>query len=185
MGDLNKYQVVSAPDGWTVEVNSADVQLLGVLVDQSEYNLGALRAVYSGGLAPAGATITPPGGIAANITGVAADAAANVCEVTITVVDVNGDAVAAVHNMDVWLSDATSGAGLTATTASGTVTAKSASGAVMGTDTSKKALRVQTLATGIFILEITDTAKTAFKVCATLNGKAIVLCTLATADYGS
>ena len=107
--------------------------------------------------------------------------------VTITVKDANGDTLAGVYNLDVWLSDAATGAGLTGTSASGTVTAKTASGAVVGTYSAKKALRVQTLATGVFILEITDTAKTAFYVCAALptSGEAQVATVLATADYGS
>lgn len=127
-------------------------------------------------------------GVAApqGITFAAASAAANVCEVTITVVDSAGVAIAGVFELDVWLSDAATGAGLTGTAASGTVTAKAASGAVVGTYTAKKALRVQTLATGVFILEITDTAKTAFYPCATLptTGATVVGTVLATGDYG-
>lgn len=115
----------------------------------------------------------------------AAAGAANVTEVTITVKDAADNTVAAVHHMDVWLSDDADGAGLTGTSASGTVTAKAASGVVLSTYTAKKALRVQSLKTGIFVLEITDTGKTAFKVCASLNGKAVVGITLATGDYGA
>lgn len=110
---------------------------------------------------------------------------ANVCEVTVKCVDHTGATIAGVFNFDLWLSDAATGVGLTGTTASGTVTAKAASGAVIGTDSSKKALRVQTLATGIFILEITDTAKTGFYVCAS-NGRrtASVSSVLVTGNYG-
>lgn len=93
-----------------------------------------------------------------------AAAGSNVCEVTITAVDGAGATIAGVWNADVWLSDAASGAGLTGTTASGTVTAKAASGIVLATYTAKKAIRVQSLATGIFVLEITDSAKTGFYV---------------------
>jgi len=87
----------------------------------------------------------------------------------------------------VWLSDADTGVGLTATTASGTVQAKSASGADFATFTAKKALLVQPLATGVYTLEITDSAKTAFYVCAaTLDGRAYSVSTvLATEDYGA
>lgn len=115
-----------------------------------------------------------------------AAAGANVSEVTITVKDGAGTAVAGVHHFDVWLSDASSGAGLTGTTASGTVTAKASSGVVISTYTAKKALRIQTLATGIFILEITDSAKTGFYVCAAhpLTGRASVSSQLVTASYG-
>ena len=118
----------------------------------------------------------------------AAAAAANVCEVTITVQRAKGQGgvatLAGVYNLDVWLSDA-------ATVIRGDAfahlnTVKTASGAVLGTLTAKKALRVQTLATGVFILEITDTAKTAFKVCAKLDNKhEVFIKTLATGDYGS
>lgn len=124
--------------------------------------------------------------VGVSVTFSIAAAGANVSEVTITVKDGAGVAVAGVHHLDVWLSDAATGAGLTGTTASGTVTAKAASGIVLSTYTAKKALRVQTLATGIFILEITDTAKTTFYVAATspLTGRASVSAQLATASYG-
>lgn len=130
---------------------------------------------------------SPSFGAPYSISFAAAAGGANVSEVTITVKDANGDTLAGVYNLDVWLSDAATGAGLTGTSASGTVTAKAASGAVVGTYEAKKALRVQTLATGVFILEITDTAKTAFYVCAALptSGEAQIATVLATADYGA
>jgi predicted RecA/RadA family phage recombinase len=114
----------------------------------------------------------------------AAAGAANVTEVTVTVKDAAGNTVAGVHNLDIWLSDDADGEGLTATTASGTVQAKAASGTVLSALVAKKALRVQTLKTGVFVLEITDTAKTAFKVAASINGKTVVGVTLAAANYG-
>lgn len=124
-------------------------------------------------------------GLPISVSMSAAAGATNITEVTITVKDAANNTVAAVHHMDVWLSDDADGAGLTGTTASGTVTNKTASGIVLSTYTAKKALRVQTLKTGIFVLEITDSAKTAFKVCATINGKAVVGKTLAAGDYGA
>lgn len=110
----------------------------------------------------------------------------NVCEITLQVIDNEDRAVAGVFNLDLWLSDAASGAGLTATTASGTVAAKASSGQDMGTLTSKKALRIQTLATGAYILSITDTAKTLFYPCAQLQNRdgAIVGAQLVTGNYG-
>lgn len=116
----------------------------------------------------------------------AAAGGTNVAEVTITVKDAAGATIAAPFTLTVWLSDAATGAGLTGTTASGTVTAKAASGAVFGTLTAKKALVVQTLATGIFVLEITDTAKTGFYVCASLPsvGSTKVSAQLVTGNYG-
>lgn len=123
----------------------------------------------------------------ANITMSAASAASNVCEVTYTVVDEAGTAIAAVHHFIAYLSDAATGAGETATSASGTVQAKSASGADIAVHTAKKTTLVQTLADGTYILEITDSAKTAFYPCAVhpVTGRAIVGTVLATADYGA
>jgi len=122
----------------------------------------------------------------ADITLVAASAGTNVCEVTITVVDSAGVAIAECFNLDVWLSDAATGAGVTATAASGTVAVKSASGVDFEVVTAKKYTRVQTLATGIYILEITDTAKTGFYACAVIPsiGKTVIGTQLVTGDYG-
>lgn len=111
---------------------------------------------------------------------------ANVSEITIAVKDGAGATVAGVYNLDVWLSDAASGAGLTGTTASGAVAAKAASGVDLVAYTAKKAIRVQTLATGIYVLSITDSAKTGFYVCgqAPGTGKAVVSTQLVTGSYG-
>jgi hypothetical protein len=101
----------------------------------------------------------------------AAAGAANVCNVTITVKDAAGNSMTVPCLLTVWLSDAATGAGLTATSASGTVQAKAASGQDMGTLTAKKALIVQTKANGTYILEITDTGKTGFYPCVQIGGK--------------
>lgn len=112
--------------------------------------------------------------------------AANIAEVAITAQDADGNTVATPEVFTVWLSDAATGAGLTATAASGTVQAKAASGADFGTLTAKKALVVQALATGVYTLEITDTAKTGFYVCAQApNGNVAVSAQLVTGDYGA
>lgn len=115
-----------------------------------------------------------------------AAAGANVSEITLTVQDGHGVAIAKAVPLKIWLSDDAGGLGLTSTSASGTVTAKSASGEVFGTLTAKKALEVQTLANGTFILEITDTAKTGFYVATELPvaGLPSVSRQLLTADYG-
>lgn len=125
--------------------------------------------------------------IVASFTFAATAGAENVCEVAITLKDAAGATVDGARPFMVWLSDADTGVGLTATTASGTVQAKSASGADFATFTAKKALLVQPLATGVYTLEITDSAKTAFYVCAaTLDGRAYSVSTvLATEDYGA
>jgi len=111
--------------------------------------------------------------------------AANVAEVAIALKDGHGNAVALPQPFTVWLSDAATGLGLTATAASGTVQAKAASGTDFGTLTAKKALVVQPLATGIYTLEITDTAKTAFYVAVQFpDGRVSVSRVMSAADYG-
>ena len=115
----------------------------------------------------------------------AAAGAANIAEVTITAKDQGSTTVAAVHQFGVWLSDSATCAGHTATAASGTVQAKAASGLVVDVQVAKKAVMAQTLATGVFILEITDTAKTGFFVCAqSPSGLAIASSQLVTGSYG-
>lgn len=125
-------------------------------------------------------------GQAFTVTTSAAAGGSNISDVTFTVKDVNGTAVAAPTLMVVYLSDAADGEGLTATSASGTVVAKASSGTDVATLTSKKALLVQTKDDGTYTLAITDTAKTAFYPCAYLfNGTpAQVGTVLATGNYG-
>lgn len=118
-----------------------------------------------------------------DVTMVASTNGTNSTKVTFQLVDHEGNSVAAVRTFLITLSDdATNGAGLTATTASGAVAA-GASGADMGALTAKKALIVQTNASGVYVLTITDTLKTAFTVVANLWDHASLL-TLATANYG-
>jgi hypothetical protein len=118
-----------------------------------------------------------------DVTMAAATDGTNKTKVTFQLVDHEGNSVAAVRTFLITLSDdATNGAGLTATTASGAVAA-GASGADIGTLTTKKALMVQTNSSGVYILSITDTAKTAFTVVANLWDHSSLL-TLATANYG-
>lgn len=118
-------------------------------------------------------------------TAAVAAGAANVAEVTITAKNANGKPVGPTA-FQLFLSDSAAGVGVTATTASGAVTDKTAgtTGIVLGTLTSKKSLVVQTLAAGTYVLSITDTAKTLFKVCVQIDGIVFVVATLATASYG-
>jgi hypothetical protein len=110
---------------------------------------------------------------------------ANATRIAIQVVDHDDAAVSGVFHFDLLLSDAADGGGLTATTASGAVAAKSgAGGSDLAVLTAKKALRVQTDNTGKYVLSITDTAKTAFRVAAFFEGKTIVGATLVTGNYG-
>lgn len=167
--------------GTTLNV-AGTLQIAGAAVTTSAAELNILDGVT----ANASQINAAAGGTGTSVSFAPAAGGANVCEVTLTVFDGAGVAVAAVHNLEVWLSDAATGAGLTGTTASGTVTAKAASGVVLVTHTAKKLLYVQTLADGTFILEITDSAKTGFYVAATvpLSGKAAVSAQLVTGNYG-
>lgn len=121
---------------------------------------------------PAGVTFTPAAG------------GANVCNLLAQVVDGKGNALAGVFHMDIILSDAATGAGLTGTSASGTVQAKAASGVDLAVLTAKKAIRVQTKADGTYTLEITDTGKTGFYPAAYLGSKLSVGSQLVTGNYG-
>lgn len=143
---------------------SVDGRILGVT---DTNRLGALGSPYS-------------------ITGTAATDGTNATLVTLTVKDYEGNTCAGVWFLNVWLSDAVDGGGITATTASGAVGDKTAgtTGTVMGTMTAKKALQVITKNDGTYQLSITDTAKTAFKVCGSFDGRTNVAITLATANYG-
>ena len=114
-----------------------------------------------------------------------ASAGADVSEITVTVKDADGNTVAIPLVFTLWLSDANTGVALTGTSASGTVQAKAASGADFSVLSAKKAIIVQALATGVYILEITDSAKTAFYVCAQApNGTLGISAALQTGDYG-
>jgi hypothetical protein len=122
---------------------------------------------------------------AAYVTGVVAAGAANVSEITLTARNANGAPVPGAI-FDVFLSDSAAGIGYTVTTASGAVTVKTAGtlGNLLFTYLAKFGLLVQANASGVFTLSITDTAKTAFKVCAKIDGMTLVVNTLATASYG-
>ena len=87
---------------------------------------------------------------------------ANLSNVSFQVQDMYGNAVAGVFELDIYLSDSAVGNGITATTPSGGVAALAASGTILGVLTTSKAVRVVTNAAGLFVLVITDTAKTAF-----------------------
>jgi hypothetical protein len=126
-------------------------------------------------------------GLAAGLSFTPAAGGANVCEVTIQVQDAAGASLSGVFTLVVVLSDAATGVGLTGTAASGTVQAKSASGTDLGALTAKKALMVQTLADGSYVLEITDTENTEYYVAASIpsTGVSAVSAQLETSDYGT
>lgn len=119
-------------------------------------------------------------------TAVVATDGANATKVTITVRTATGAPVVTPKMFDLWLSDNASTFNVTATTASGAVQGKTdgTTGKDIVTYISKKALKVQTVAAGTYVLSITDTAKTAFKVCGEIDGVPYLIATLATASYG-
>jgi hypothetical protein len=120
---------------------------------------------------------------ARNVTLTPAAGTANQSLVTLQLKDAAGNAIAVVTPIDVWLSDAATGIGLTGTTASGAVAA-GASGTDLGVLTTKKAITSLTDATGKYILAITDTAKTGFFVCAAVGSKIYVSAALVAGNYG-
>lgn len=77
-----------------------------------------------------------------------------VCEVSVCNKD--GQVIPGIHMLDLYLTDSATGEGVTATDPAGTVAAKAASGSVLATVTAKKVLKVATLSTGKFTLEIID-----------------------------
>lgn len=128
-----------------------------------------------------GANSTPVGYVA---TITPAASTSNICLVTIQFQDGLGNNLGVPVVFDLWLSDAASGAGLTATTASGAVAAGSA-GTDLDAMVAKKAIHALTDATGKYVLSITDTGKTGFFV-AVAGGfnNTIVSAQLVTGNYG-
>jgi len=121
----------------------------------------------------------------AQISFAVAAGGANVSEMTIVVKDAVGNPVTRMHNLLLWLSDAATGAGATATTTSGAVAAKAASGTDLVVLTAKKVYLAQTLVSGVYIMSITDTAKTGFYVCAQLGDLPLaVSAQLVAGNYG-
>lgn len=113
------------------------------------------------GSAPAPGRLVGKGIVAAAVISYA-KGAANVSNVSIQLTDVYGAAIASVRALVFWLSDAATGIGLTATTASGGIAAVAASGTILGVLTTSKALECLTNAAGLLAIAITDTAKTGF-----------------------
>ncbi len=112
-----------------------------------------------------GATLTTAelnllAGIGCTVTiALAASSTSDGMDITITVKDAAGSTVAAVHNLEIWMSEAATGIGLTADTYSGDLTASV--GAILSAHTAKKHWSVVTAATGIFTGTLVDTANPA------------------------
>lgn len=77
-------------------------------------------------------------------------------DITITAKDADGETVAAVHQLEFWMSESSAGLGLTADTYSGDLTATA--GAILSAHTAKKHWSVATAATGIFAATLVDSA---------------------------
>lgn len=148
----------------------------GTITDVSSKLRGKIGYTISGftkDYAVSTATLTPAAG------------ASNVCEVSIQLKNLDGDNVSISHVVDVYLSDSDTGDGLTATSASGTVQAKSANGTDLFVFSAKKHIRTKTTSDGLYVLKITDSAKTAFYVCVILpNGRVVISSQLITVNYG-
>ena len=157
------------PSGGNYQAQGGKLDVIGGILD---FEGGVLQV--AGATQPGGLTITPAAG------------ATNVCNASLQVTDHGGNALAGVFDLDIWLSDAATGAGVTATTASGTVAAAAASGYDITDYTAKKFKRVQTKADGTYVLAITDTAKTHFYVAWQVPGlgSTVVSAQLLTANYG-
>lgn len=92
-----------------------------------------------------------------NVTiALAASATTDGMDITITVVNGDGDTVAAVHELEFWMSEAATGIGLTGDTYSGDLTATT--GAILSALTAKKHWKVVTAATGIFAATLVASA---------------------------
>lgn len=85
--------------------------------------------------------------------------ATNVCTITVTWKDRDGNTVKGVRAFDIYLSDSSAGAGLTSTAISGEVVATT--GSSLATVTTHKRWSVASAATGIFVGSMTDTSKSA------------------------
>ena len=161
----------------TLTIPDPGASTANFLLDTGTNATGTITKISTGAtpvplLDIAGTTLTPAAG------------AANVCNVTIQLKDGAGTNMARIIPLIVYLSDSSTGAGVTATTASGTVVA-----GATGTDivdlTSKKVKQVLTNASGSYTLAITDTSKTGFYVCASTLGQGVkVSAQLITGNYG-
>ena len=109
--------------------------------------------------------------------------AANVTTVSVSFRTAQGVAINNVFPFEIWLSDAATGAGETATSASGTPAITT--GTQYRILTAKKAWLAACNSSGVAVLTITDTAKTTFYVAVRLPTGVVVSRILATADYGS
>jgi hypothetical protein len=148
------------------------------IITEEVTDVGSLSNQY--GVTALNGKILPAG-----VTFSIAPGAATHCVVTIQVVDNGGNAITGYPwDMDLILSDTSTGTGITATTPSGGISITT--GTALNTYTANKALYVQSNANGVVVLNITDTAKTGFYVMVQGNPTPLpaVSPQLVTANYG-
>jgi hypothetical protein len=109
---------------------------------------------------------------------------ANVCTVTVNVLDAAGSAIDTPVFFDFWLSDSSNGVGLAAVPPDSV--SDGGAGNIWHVDTAACAIRCQTDATGVSVLSISDASKSTFYLCAALrtNGRPQVHAVpIGTVDY--
>lgn len=114
-----------------------------------------------------------------------ATGATNETRITGTLQNKEGGTIAGSYMVDFFLSDAATGIGVTAATASGVVDVYNSTGTNLGMGTAKKSFRLMTKSDGTFAITITDTAKTQFYICASTPCiNAVQVGRVLTANYG-
>lgn len=138
---------------------------------------------YSSRLTSTFAEVNVLDGVPASIAISHTAGASNIINVTFTVTDANGVAIAKPAFIDVWLSDAATGLAIT-THPADTITASK--GSVWHVNTAAASLRLQTAADGIATIVVTDTHKTAFYACAALgiDPRPNAIHSVATGEFG-
>ena len=139
---------------------------------------------YSGRLTSTFKEVNVLDGVPASIAISHTAGASNIVNITFTVTDATGAAIAMPTFIDVWLSDAATGLAITSHAAD-TITASK--GSVWHVNTTACSMRLQTAADGIATIVVTDTHKTPFYVCAALgiDPRPNVIHLLAGGDYGA
>jgi hypothetical protein len=122
--------------------------------------------------------------VALSATFTPAAGASTICNVTIQLQDLASVNCSTVFDLTVWLSDSSVGAGFAAHVPTGGITVTS--GTSVFSKVTNIAIEALTTATGSMVLQITDTARTAYFVCTELPGTGLVAVSaqLVTANYG-
>lgn len=98
---------------------------------------------------------------------IAASSTTDGMDITVAVKDKDGNTIAAPHALDMWMSEAATGIGLTGDTYSGDLTATA--GAIVAVGTAKKSWKIMTAATGIFTGTLVASANPADQYVAVVN----------------